>query len=210
MVSTIPSKSPPVIGEPVWDIARLFPNQGYWSDAEYLSLDTNHLVELNDGCIEVLEMPKPAHQRIVLHVYEELRQFVRPAKRGEVLVAPMPVRLRPAKVREPDVMFMLAEHSARKGEKYWDGADLVMEVVSDDAEARERDLLTKRADYAEAGVPEYWIIDPQEQKILVLSLHRGQFIVHGEFSPGQAATSVLLPGFSVDVAAVFAAANQDA
>lgn len=39
--------------EPTWDIAHLFPRQGPWSGGEYLSLETNHLVELSDGYTEV-------------------------------------------------------------------------------------------------------------------------------------------------------------
>ena len=51
-----------------------------------------------------------------------------------------------------------------------DGADLAIEVVSEGAEARERDLETKRAEYARAGISEYWIVDPQESRITVLTL----------------------------------------
>src|SRR3954465_7048406 len=53
--------------EPAWEIARLFPAQGNWSEQDYLSLthDTNWLVEFSDGSIEVLPMPKTSHQLIV-------------------------------------------------------------------------------------------------------------------------------------------------
>ena len=105
-------------------------------------------------------------------------------------------------------MFMLTEHAARKDEQFWHGADLVMEVVSPDAESHIRDHTTKRADYAEASVAEYWIIDPQEKKILVLKLSGGEYVVNGEFAAGRA-ESALLAGFSVDVEGVWAAAAGD-
>lgn len=205
MVSAFRPKSA-LAGEPAWDVARLFPPQGSWNEWDYLALHTNLLVELTDGFVEVLEMPTPAHQRIVSYFYDELRQAIRPSNLGEALFAPMPVKLRSSRFREPDVMFMLTEHSSRKGEKYWDGADLAMEVVSDDPESRDRDLVQKRADYADAGVTEYWIIDPREKKILVLSLHRGEYTLRGEFGAGQKAVSALLPGFEVSVDGAFAAA----
>ena len=59
-------------------------------------------------------MPKPAHQRIVQSLLDEMKGFVGPAKLGEALVAPARVRLRPSRFREPDLMLMLTEHAARK------------------------------------------------------------------------------------------------
>jgi hypothetical protein len=52
-------------GEPVWEIASLYPKQRYWSEEEYLALDTNHLIEFSDGYIEVLPRPTRVHQSIV-------------------------------------------------------------------------------------------------------------------------------------------------
>jgi Uma2 family endonuclease len=54
-------------------------------------------------------------------------------------------------------------------------------------------------------VPEYWIVDPQDEVITVLKLDGGANAVHGEFRLGERATSRLLEGFEVDVAEVFAA-----
>jgi Uma2 family endonuclease len=83
----------------------------------------------------------------------------------------------------------------------------VVEVVSLDKESRERDYEKKRTDYAAAGIAEYWIVDPAESRITVLTLDGESYTVHGEFHAGDAATSVLLESFSVDVTSVFAAAK---
>ena len=83
-----------------------------------------------------------------------------------------------------------------------------MEVVSGDPESRERDHARKRLDYALAGISEYWIIDPAEELVTVLSLHRGDYIVHARAGSGQQAASSLLPGFSVAADQVFAAAED--
>jgi Uma2 family endonuclease len=178
-----------------------------WKEADFLRLDTNHILEFTDGLIEALAMPTSSHQRILSYLCDELRAFAKVEKSGEVLRAPMPIRLRPGKFREPDLMFMLKGHSDRKKEYFWLGADLVMEVVSDDDESRHRDHVQKREEYAEAGIPEYWIVDPATNVITVLSLHRGEYRTHGEFTKKQRATSVLLPGFSVGVSDVFATAT---
>ena len=63
----------------------------------------------------------------------------------------------------------------------------------------ERDYKTERADYAAAGVPEYWIVDASAQTIVVLRLDGGAYVEHGRFGPGQSATSHRLPGFAVAV-----------
>jgi Uma2 family endonuclease len=112
------------------------------------------------------------------------------------------VQLWAGKFREPDVVFMRAENAARIGEPFWEGADLVMEVVSQDD--RRRDLDIKRGEYAQAGIPEYWIVDPQGARITVLRLDGATYDVHGEFPAGTRATSHLLPGFGVDVTAALA------
>jgi Uma2 family endonuclease len=194
---------PDVELEPTWDIAKLFPGQGQWSEEEYLALDTNHLVEFSDGYLEFLPMPTKSHQLLVLFLYRALESLVSAAKLGTVLVAPYKVQIRPNKYREPDVVFVLKDHESRMGEQFSVGADLVMEVVSD--EGRGRDLEIKRDEYARAGIPEYWIVDPQLERITVLWLEGTTYSVHGEFPKGTQATSRLLPGFAVDVTAALTA-----
>jgi len=205
-MSMAPDKATPVYGEPTWAIARLFPTQGHWSEQEYLDLQGNRLVEFADGFIEVLPMPTMSHQEIMLFLYEVLKGFVATRHLGKVLVAALPMRLRTGKYREPDVLFMKVEHAHRMQEQFWDGADLVMEVLSED---RRHDLETKRAEYAEAGIPEYWIVDPAMRRITVLALEGDVYATVGEFVPGQVAESRLLPGFVVDVAQALAPALVD-
>src|SRR5262249_22570163 len=129
--------------EPTWEIARLFPLQGQWSEDEYLGLDGNQLIEFSNGTPEVLPMPTTAHQRLVAYLYGLLHTFVLAYDLGEALFASLPVRLWRGKFREPDIMFMLKRHASRIREEFWRGADLVMEVISDDPESRRRDLLKK-------------------------------------------------------------------
>jgi len=190
--------------EPAWDIARLFPAQGQWTETDYLALDTNRLVEFSHGVVDVLAMTTQTHQFIALFLYRALLAFVEARRLGEVLAAPLRVRLWPGKIRQPDVVFMHREHDDRRGELIWEGADLVMEVVSED---RDRDLIDKRREYARAGIPEYWIVDPRDRQISILRLDGDQYGVHGVFVPGERATSALLPGFSVEVERIFAAAR---
>jgi Uma2 family endonuclease len=191
--------------ELTWEIAQLFPAQGHWSEEEYLALDTNHLIEFSHGQLEVLPMPTQSHQLLVIALFELLRNYVRSRQLGTVLFAPMRVQLWPGKYREPDILFMRTEHDDRRSDSFWQGADLVMEVVSPDDP--QRDTMTKRREYAQAGIPEYWIVDPADTSITVLTLQGQEYTLHGEFVAGETATSLLLDRFMVDVAAVFSEAG---
>ena len=200
-----PTTKPEETSEPTWEIAQLFPAQGHWSEEEYFSLVTNHLIEFSHGLLEVLPTPTQSHQLLVAALFESLCSFVRDRDLGMVLFAPMRVQLWPGKFRQPDIVYMAVAHADRLGEQFWEGADLVMEVVNPDDP--QRDNVTKRREYAQAGIPEYWIIDPAETSISVLTLRGREYALHGEFVAGETATSVLLDRFMVDVDAVFSEAS---
>lgn len=191
-------------GAPSWPVALLFPPQGQWTEAEYLALQkrSRRLVELTDGQIEVLSMPNPFHQRIVRYLFRLLEACVAAIGSGEVFFAPLPIRLWAGKYRDPDIAFLRPGRISDPHQQP-QGADLVVEVVSDDDEDRRRDFDTKRQEYAQAGVAEYWIVDPKTETVVVLALDGPAYRLHGEFPLGTTATSLLLPAFTVDVTAVF-------
>ena len=190
--------------EPAWDVARLFPSQGDWNEEEYLGLPGNHLIELDHGRIEVLDMPSEIHQLLVAYLYRSLLEFVEASGLGTVLFAPFPIKLWEGKIREPDIVFMRREHSGRRQDKYWRGADLVMEVMSRDDPKRDKEI--KRSEYALAGIPEYWLIDPSSQTVTVFVLEgiSDRYSIGGVYETGQAAKSIALSGFGIDLQALFA------
>ncbi len=179
-MSTVPDKIDPpeglTFGEPTWEIARLYPAQGCWTEREYLDLNTNHLVEFSDGFVEFLPMPKLTHQLIAHVLHCILEAFVSTRDLGIVVGAPYKVRLWEKKYREPDVIFVRSEHASRMSEDFSDGADLVMEVVSESESDRRRDLVKKREEYARAGIPEYWIVDRELGQITVLFLDGSAYV----------------------------------
>ena len=184
--------------EPTWDIASLFPAQGHWAVEDYLNLDTNHLVEFSHGIVEVLPMPSDKHQAIVIHLIMLLSVLAQ-LLGGVARVAPLRMQLWEGKIREPDLLFLASAQDPRRQDAMWMGADLVMEVISPDDPSR--DLVKKRVEYAQAGIPEYWIIDPRSELILVLQLDGERYAEHGRFERGQTATSVMYPEFQVNVSA---------
>jgi Uma2 family endonuclease len=183
-------------------ILDLYPRQGEWTEEEYLDLtdSTNHLIEFTDGYVEVLPMPTDHHQAILAYLFELFLTYLRP-RGGKVLFSPLRVRIRARKFREPDLLLLLDAKDPRRQNRYWQGADLALEVVS--ADKPERDLVEKRGDYAEAGIPEYWIVNPETETITVLRLEDTAYAEHDVFGRGAEAASALLPGFIVSVDAVF-------
>src|ERR1043166_37907 len=180
----------------------LLPKQGNWSEEAYLWLTdhTNRLVEFTDGHIEVLPMPTRRHQAILKLLFLAFHAFVAPLG-GTVFCSALRLRIREEVFREPDLLLLKDEKDSRNQNRFWTGADLTLEVVSPDKPAR--DLVEKRSEYAEGKGPEYWSVSPEDETITVLRLDGVAYVEHGIFKRGETATSVILPGFSVNVDAVF-------
>lgn len=182
-------------GEPIRELPELLPEQGEWSEKAYLAMAARRRVEFDNGMLEILPVPTKTHQLIIAWLYEALIAFL--AARGRVFMSGYRLRVAPGRYREPDLLYLTPEQDALAGEDYCEAADLVVEVVS--ADDPNRDYVTKRRDYAEAGIPEYWIVDPIRRQILVLRLENGGYIEHGRFGPGERAGSHRLSDFEVAV-----------
>lgn len=193
---------------PAWSevLPEILPRQGEWSEEEYLVL-TDHrsrLIEYTDGFLEVLPMPTDEHQSLLKCLFLAFFQFFENAG-GTVQFAPLRLRVRPGKYREPDLLVLLSAADPRRQSRFWEGADLALEVVSEDE--AQRDLVDKRGDYAEARVPEYWIVNPKTETIMVLRLSKNVYEEAGLYGRGQLATSALMPEFSISVDRVFDSAQ---
>jgi Uma2 family endonuclease len=201
--------------QPAWEVARLFPPQGKCSVADYLALteSSNQLVEYSAGFIEVLETPSEVHQFVLLAVYGQLAAFNRahPRDPGFTLItAPFRIRLSADEFREPDLALMLDSHRARRNNQYWDRADLVVEILSPGKRAHDRDLLLKRTDYARAGIPEYWVVSPEDRTVTVFSLPASadSYAEPKTFRITDTLVSSLVPNLRVRVAALFTIASS--
>jgi|SRR5665213_2221153 len=193
---TIPTKS--AVGEPVWEIAELFPEQGDWTEEGYLSLDTNRRVEFDNGVIEVLPMPKKIHQIIIAMLLKAIETYIERKKLGGiVLPAGYKVRIPNRKFREPDLLYLTAVQDAQSNEDFTEHAELVIEIVSPDDP--NRDYIKKREEYALADVQEYWIVDRDRKQVIVLRLENGVYTQHGCFLPGQSTTSSIFGDLSISV-----------
>lgn len=133
--------------------------------------EESRISEWVDG--EAIEFMPPTtrHQDVVAFLVALLRVFAELRRLGLVIGSPIEVKLSVRHSREPDLVFIANENMERVLPLRIVGApDLVIEVISDDSVRRDR--ITKRDEYAAAGVPEYWIIDcrpgHQREEFLIL------------------------------------------
>jgi Uma2 family endonuclease len=163
--------------------------------------------EIIDGEHFVTAAPSLSHQRTVLNLAVRLQPFVKTNRLGEVFIAPLAVVLSPHDVVQPDLLFVSTERAGILTEKNVQGApDLVVEVLSPSTRRLDETLKLER--YAELGVREYWIIDPQWQwRTLKLyrRLARGSFgsAVVLSAAAGDLLSTPLLPGLAIPMAEIF-------
>ena len=129
-------------------------------------------------------------------LYTVMRIFARKRKLGRVFVSRVACRLDEKNAPEPDILFVSAKHQDRIRSGGVDGPpDLAVEIVS--PESVERDYHKKRRQYQRFKVPEYWIVDEEEQKVTLLRLDRNRR--YREISARKGAFhSQVLKGFRLD------------
>jgi len=183
------------------EIAKLFPLQGRWTENEYFRLpDTNHPVELSNGKLVIPEMPGDDHQNAIGNLFVEIYLFIRSKDLGKVRTSPLPTRLWKDHIREPDIIFMSKANNKRIRKKYWGVPDLAVEAISKSTEKVDR--IEKFAEYAQAGVSEYWIVDTINKTIEVYILEEKNYVLLGKWGLGETAHSKVIEGFEVKVDSV--------
>jgi Uma2 family endonuclease len=163
--------------------------------------ETNQPCELWDGELVMSPAPSFYHQKIVFRFGRLLDDWVAGHKLGEVVTAPIDMVLSPHRVTQPDVVFIARDRLGIITKTINGPVDLAVEVIS--LGGRTRDRIEKRDLYEQYGVKEYWVIDPEAQTVEVLHLENGRYQLFVRATPGQMAASKLLPGFEIQVAALF-------
>lgn len=167
----------------------------YEAFREWVDEDTH--AEWVDGEAVFFMPAKDAHQNTLELLYELLALFVRLFNLGKVRVAPFEMKLRQGRsYREPDILFISEESRERLTEERLEGpADLVIEVISDDSVRRDRE--DKFKEYQEAGIREYWIVDPRpgKQRADFYRLNAGGQYELVATEDDERVESAVLPGF---------------
>ncbi len=174
-----------------------------WTLEDYLRLaPENAFVEFVRGEVLMASPVTALHQLVVHFLAKLLDEFLLAhGERFVVLTGPAAVQILPDVVREPDVFVLPPEAEAVLDQVPLPVVPrLVIEVTS--PSTRTVDLVEKPLDYAQAGVPEYWVVDMQEQAVMQHLLEQGTRYTARRVVRGWVASRVL-PGFRVKVAWLF-------
>ena len=173
-----------------------------WDEFLELPEDGNRY-EILDG--ELVMTPPPAirHQRISSRLHMLLGAYVAARELGEVLAAPVAVRLSESTIVEPDLLFLATGRSKIVSDLSIDGPpDLVVEILSPSTAKRDRTV--KAQLYARLGVRHYWIVDPETRTVDVFELHGKRYRKKATLEENDRFEPTILPGLIVDLSTVWA------
>ena len=162
----------------VQEAIRKYDEDKRYTYADYESWDDDIRYELIDGIAYMMAAPTAAHQSILGELYRQLANYLK-GKSCKVFLAPFDVCLsglgdEDDTVVQPDVL-VICEVS-RLDKKRCNGApDMVIEILS--PSTSKRDLFIKLKKYQNAGVREYWIVDPDSKSVNVHILENGHYVI---------------------------------
>lgn len=160
--------------------------------------------ELLDGELVKKKAPTPRHQLILANLYYQIETFVRQQPQpGKVLFAPVDVFLDDTTALQPDLVYLAADKAHLVTTNGVEGVPtLVVEVISPSSVYRDR--VTKKALYEQFGIQEYWLVDPADNYIEILTIGKGQYQLLSAASVEEGAlNSNALPGLSLNLATLF-------
>lgn len=172
---------------------------------EYEKLpETGKRYQLMGGLLRMAPAPNRYHQEISRNLEFILWQHIKAHRLGEIYNAPFDVYLSDHDVFQPDLLFVSNERRSILSPKGVEGApDLVIEILSPTSEFHDRN--TKQSTYAEAGVSEYWLIEPKTQSIEVylLGVDPDKPRLTVQLGKDAVMMSELFPGLEIVLAEVF-------
>lgn len=146
---------------------------------DYYAVSDDRRVELIDGVIYDMASPTSIHQTLLWQIFKQISDYIEKEK-GQCVpfLAPLDVQLDcdDETMLQPDILIVCDREKIKKG-KIYGAPDFVLEILSDSS--RQKDMVIKLAKYAAAGVREYWIIDPDKNKVIVHDFEKGNIGIYG-------------------------------
>jgi Uma2 family endonuclease len=170
---------------------------------EYKQLPDDERYELLEGELVLTPAPTHRHQRILSRLFLRLGLFVEERRLGEVLTAPIGVVFSADTTLQPDLLYTSRDQGSTDdlNQDFQGAPDLIIEIIS--PSNPEHDRITKRQAYSRYGVQEYWIVDPYEESVEVLTQQGAGLEVWQRFTKNETLTSPLLTGLRLDLSLIF-------
>lgn len=184
--------------QPTMQRPKPLPSKVTWE--EFLAqVDEDTWAEWVNGEVVVMSPASYRHQALIGFLGALMRHWAEAFQAGVVLTEPFLVRLpKPLSARSPDILFVATEHLPWLQAHYLDGPpDIVVEIIS--PESRGRDRGEKFYEYEQAGVREYWLIDPDRQQAEFYRLGEAGIYRLVALGEGGEFRSQVLPGFWLKV-----------
>ena len=156
--------------------------QGEYTLEDYYALPEDVRVELIDGVIYDMGAPYTTHQEVALEIARQLsNQMKAKGGRCKVFISPIDVQLDcdDKTMIQPDVL-VLCDLDKQKERLIYGAPDFVLEVLS--PSTRKKDLTIKQRKYLNAGVREYWIIDPKEKRLITYDFENSEQVASYPFT----------------------------
>ena len=196
-------KGPESDNNEVGEALRKYDKDKRFTYSDYESWDDGNRYELIDGIAYMMSAPSTAHQSILIELSRQLANFLK-GKKCRVFVAAYDVCLNGLgdeddTVVQPDILVVCDESKIDK--KRCNGApDMTIEILS--PSTTKRDLLTKLVKYQNAGVREYWIVDPDTEIVNVHILENGHYTITS-YKNHEAIAVAVLDGCVITLSDVF-------
>lgn len=179
--------------------------QGEYTYEDYLKLpeEPGYRYEILEGFLVKEPSPSRHHQRVSSILFRQLANFFDNFdSTGEVFFAPLDVTLTNRNVVQPDILFVSGSHKGVKYEERIDGpCELVVEIMS--PSNRRKDRIRKMEIYRKAGVPHYWLVDPEEDILEAYVLKSEYYTLIAAGGPGDKLTHPDFPGLELDLDRIF-------
>ncbi len=169
-----------------------------WTYEEYYELDDDRRYEIIGGNLLMAPAPDTWHQDWSRKLFRLIDRFVTKNNLGEVFYAPIDIVLNEENTVQPDIVFIATPNLQIIQRRAIFGVpELLVELVSPSSVRRDR--YDKKALYARFGVKEYWIGDPANKALEILTLREGRYELHCCAEEKGKLTSLVLPGLEFDL-----------